>query len=111
LDVTTQDNRVIELEGSPDAPDNYGRLCQKRALLAPMLDLPGRLLNPIRRSDRQESLEAVSWETALTEITVRLRDIIERCGSDSVALYGSGQLDTEAWYLGNKLFKGSSSFP
>jgi ferredoxin-nitrate reductase len=106
LDVTTQDNRVIELEGSPDAPANYGRLCQKGALLAPMLDLPGRLLNPMRRSDRQESLEAVSWETALTEITVRLRDIIERYGSDSVALYGSGQLDTEAWYLGNKLFKG-----
>ena len=47
-----------------------------------------------------------SWEETLTHAASRLRDIIDRYGADSVALYGSGQLDTEAWYLGNKLFKG-----
>src|ERR1041385_5591909 len=106
LDVATQNNRVVELRGDPDSPVNYGLLCPKGALLSPILDLPGRLLHPQRRTDRENSFEDVSWDTALDEISARLWDIIRRYGPDSVALYGSGQLDTEAWYLGNKLFKG-----
>ncbi len=106
LDVATQDNKVIELRGDADSPVNHGLLCPKGALLSPILDLPGRLLHPQRRTDRNSPFENISWETALEEIADRLGSIINRYGPDSVALYGSGQLDTEAWYLGNKLFKG-----
>lgn len=106
LNVTTKDNEVIELRGDSDSPVNYGLLCPKGALLSPILSLPGRLLHPLRRPDRSSLLEDVSWETALKEISDGIWRIIERYGPDSVALYGSGQLDTESWYLGNKLFKG-----
>ncbi len=106
LDVATRDNKVVELRGDPDSPVNYGLLCPKGALLSPVLDLPGRLLAPLHRPSRGSALEATDWETALGEVAARLHDIIHRYGPDAVALYGSGQLDTEAWYLGNKLFKG-----
>ncbi len=106
LDVATRANKIVELRGNPDSPVNYGLLCPKGALLSPVLDLTGRLLSPQHRADRLSSPVDITWDTALNEITGRLAAIIERYGPDAVALYGSGQLDTEAWYLGNKLFKG-----
>lgn len=104
--VTVKDNLITEVVGAKDSPVNQGQLCPKGALLAPVLGLPGRLLNPQIRHNRTGDLENTTWDSALAQVGQRLRDIIDRHGPDSVALYGSGQLDTEAWYLGNKLFKG-----
>jgi ferredoxin-nitrate reductase len=106
MDVATQANRIVELRGNAESPANYGKLCPKGALLSPVLDLPGRLLTPQFRANRDGEWMKLDWDTTLTQVSARLRDIIDRYGPDSVALYGSGQLDTEAWYLGNKLFKG-----
>jgi anaerobic selenocysteine-containing dehydrogenase len=36
----------------------------------------------------------------------RFRSIIEECGPEAVAFYGSGQLTTEEYYIANKLAKG-----
>lgn len=106
VDVKVKDNYIIGLTGAKDSPVNRGKLCPKGALLAPVLELHGRLTNPQLRQKREGELENVSWEAALSHTSQKLADIIEQYGPDSVALYGSGQLDTEAWYLGNKLFKG-----
>jgi anaerobic selenocysteine-containing dehydrogenase len=106
VDVATRDNKIVELRGNPDASANLGLLCPKGALLSPVLDLPGRLLHPQYRSSRNSAFENVSWDHALSEMAARLHKILDQYGPDSVALYGSGQLDTESWYLGNKLFKG-----
>jgi ferredoxin-nitrate reductase len=104
--VTTQDNTVKSTVGDDSSPVNQGLLCPKGALVAPILQLEGRLLQPQMRQTRQQDMVNASWDDTLASVSARLQDIIERYGPDSVALYGSGQLDTEAWYLGNKLFKG-----
>ncbi len=104
--LTTKNNQVAELSGAQDSPVNQGRLCPKGALLGPVLELPGRLLKPQVRPNRTSDFIDQSWDEALAHVSQRLREIIDQYGPDSVALYGSGQLDTEAWYLGNKLFKG-----
>jgi ferredoxin-nitrate reductase len=106
MDVKTRGNKIIEVRGTPDSPVNKGLLCPKGALLGPVLDLPGRLLHPMGRTHREESLSRLTWEAAFTEASQRLQDIREKYGPDSIAMYGSGQLDTESWYLANKLFKG-----
>jgi ferredoxin-nitrate reductase len=106
IDVVTRANRVIQLAGASESPANYGKLCPKGALAGSILDLPGRQLAPKFNPQRNGDWIDLSWETAINQLTVRLTDILDRYGADSVALYGSGQLDTEAWYLGNKLFKG-----
>src|SRR5438874_333350 len=106
LDIATRNNKVVELRGNPDSPVNYGLLCPKGALLSPVLDLPGRLLAPQYRADRSQPLLNITWDAALGGVADHLAQIIDRYGPDAVALYGSGQLETEAWYLGNKLFKG-----
>src|SRR5690349_1407266 len=104
--LVTQNNQITELSGAEESPVNHGRLCPKGALLSPVLELPGRLLKPRLRPTRTSDFVDVPWDEALAHVSRRLRDIIQEHGPDAVALYGSGQLDTEAWYLGNKLFKG-----
>jgi ferredoxin-nitrate reductase len=106
LNVTTEANRITEVQGALESPVNLGKLCPKGALLAPVLELPGRLLAPQKRTVRGAAPVNLTWNDALSEVSSRLKNIIEQYGADAVALYGSGQLDTEAWYLGNKLFKG-----
>lgn len=104
--VTVVDNLITEVVGAKDSPVNQGQLCPKGALLAPVLGLEGRLLQPQMRPTRDSEFVTGSWDAALEHVSQRLLGIIHRYGPDSVALYGSGQLDTESWYLGNKLFKG-----
>lgn len=106
MNVSTQKNQIVGLSGNAESPVNYGKLCPKGALLGPVLDLPGRLHRPQFSPNRDNTWTDLSWDESLTQIATKLRDIIDRYGAESVAMYGSGQLDTESWYLGNKLFKG-----
>jgi len=106
MKVTATDNRVTSVVGDGDSPVNHGLLCPKGALVGPILELEGRLLTPRYRIGRDEPMREASWDETLTHAADRLLSIVDRYGSDAIALYGSGQLDTEAWYLGNKLFKG-----
>ena len=101
VSLKVTDNRITELIGTKESLVNHGKLCPKGALLAPVLELPGRLLSPQVRQNRAGDFADVSWDEALSHVSQRLREIIDQYGPDSVALYGSGQLDTEAWYLGN----------
>jgi len=94
------------IRGVADAPANLGRLCAKGATLLEALKTPDRLLVPMLRPTRQEEFRPVPWEHALGFVVQQLREIVRSYGPDSVAFYGSGQLDTETAYLACKLFKG-----
>jgi anaerobic selenocysteine-containing dehydrogenase len=106
LDVTAHDNKITALRGTPNSPVNKGLLCPKGALLAPVLDAPGRLYSPLLRAARGDGFRQASWDEAMSQSASRLQAIIHQHGPHAVAMYGSGQLDTEAWYVANKLFKG-----
>jgi assimilatory nitrate reductase catalytic subunit len=90
----------IEISGDPEHPANHGRLCSKGAALGETLSQGGRLLHPQIRGSR------VSWDQALDHVAQGFRRIIDEHGPQSVALYVSGQLLTEDYYVANKLMKG-----
>ena len=91
--------------GDPDHPANSGRLCSKGFALEETLGLNGRLLHPmLRRAD--SSYAKVDWDTALAAVADGFRKIIDRDGPGAVAIYLSGQLLTEDYYVANKLAKG-----
>ncbi|MBY4898589.1 molybdopterin-dependent oxidoreductase [Cupriavidus sp. AU9028] len=95
----------VEVAGDADHPANAGRLCVKGAALAETVDLQGRLLYPkFRQPDG--TLARIDWDDALDRVAGGLHDTIARHGPDSVALYVSGQLLTEDYYVANKLMKG-----
>jgi assimilatory nitrate reductase catalytic subunit len=93
------DGRVT-VEGDPEHPANYGRLCSKGAALAETLALDDRLLYPEIDGAR------ASWNDALDKISTTFLDAIRTHGPDSVAFYVSGQFLTEDYYVANKLMKG-----
>ena len=91
----------------PGPPANHGRLCSKGLALADSCaSLSGRALHPELRLTRDAARRRVDWDSALDTVAERLADVIRRHGPDAVAVYASGQLLTEDYYLFNKLTKG-----
>src|SRR5882724_2045088 len=93
-------NGSVEIAGDPVHPANLGALCSKGYALPETAGLDGRLLHPQIRGQR------ASWDEALDHVAAQFARIIAQHGPDSVALYVSGQLLTEDYYVANKLMKG-----
>ena len=98
--VRQSDAAVLPVAGDAGHPANRGRLCVKGSALHETLGPQRRLLHPHIGGQR------VAWAQALDEIAGRLRRTIAEHGPQSAALYLSGQLLTEDYYVANKLWKG-----
>jgi assimilatory nitrate reductase catalytic subunit len=98
--ATPQPDGSVAIAGDPAHPANFGRLCSKGSALGETLSLEGRLLHPEIDGVR------VTWDAALDRVATTFSRTIAEHGPDSVAIYGSGQLLTEDYYVANKLMKG-----
>ncbi len=98
--ATPQPDGSVTIAGDPDHPANFGRLCSKGSALGETLSLEGRLLHP-EINDRR-----ASWDEALDFVASTFKQTIAEHGPNAVAIYGSGQLLTEDYYVANKLMKG-----
>jgi assimilatory nitrate reductase catalytic subunit len=103
--ATPDGNGGAAISGDPEHPANFGRLCSKGSALGETLGLGDRLLHPMIRCSKG-TMERVAWNDALDHVAHRFAHIIARDGPDAVALYLSGQLLTEDYYVANKLMKG-----
>jgi assimilatory nitrate reductase catalytic subunit len=103
--VRQRDAQLLPVAGSVAHPANGGRLCVKGSALHETLAQKRRLLYP-EFVHPETGSQRVSWDVALDTVAARLRDTVEKYGPDSAALYLSGQLLTEDYYVANKLFKG-----
>ena len=97
---------VTKIKGDPEHPSSLGDLCLKAVYLPETLATPDRLLYPQIRQCQEGPFTRVSWDAAIKFLAQRFRSIIAAHGADAVAFYGSGQLTTEEYYVGNKLAKG-----
>ena len=90
----------VTVAGDPNHPANFGRLCVKGSALAETLTHEGRLTHPEIAGTRAD------WHDALDLVAEKFGAAIREHGPDSVALYVSGQILTEDYYVANKLMKG-----
>jgi ferredoxin-nitrate reductase len=104
--VEVRDGAVTRVKGDPEHPANFGDVCAKAVHLPPVLRSDDRLLHPQLRLRRDRERERVPWPVALRHTADRLREIVATHGPDAVAVYASGQLLTEEYYLASKLAKG-----
>jgi anaerobic selenocysteine-containing dehydrogenase len=104
--VRVEDGAVTRVKGDPDHPANFGDVCAKAVHLPPTLRTPDRLLHPEVRSRRDRERRRVPWDFALRFTAERLSEIVAAHGPDAVAVYASGQLTTEEYYVAGKLTKG-----
>ncbi|MDU9593174.1 MULTISPECIES: nitrate reductase [Vibrio] len=95
--IEISNNKII---GDALHPVNSGSLCVKGVALAESLQMPSRLLYPKLRE------KEVSWQVITDLIAQEIHQAKAEFGPDSVAMYVSGQLLTEDYYVANKLMKG-----
>ncbi|QRG84687.1 nitrate reductase [Vibrio diabolicus] len=95
--IEISNNKII---GDALHPANSGSLCVKGVALAESLQMPSRLLYPKLRE------KEVSWQSVTDLIAQEIHQAKAEFGPDSVAMYVSGQLLTEDYYVANKLMKG-----
>ncbi|KMS86562.1 molybdopterin-dependent oxidoreductase [Streptomyces flaveolus] len=92
LEVAIDGHTITRVRGDKENPRTRGYLCQKAQRLTWYGDHPDRLTTPLRRRP-DGGHEPVDWDTALTEIARRLRDIrdtTEPGGPGALAYVGGG---------------------
>jgi ferredoxin-nitrate reductase len=65
-----------------------------------------RLTYPMMRESLSEPFRRASWDEALKSMVDRIQAILATQGADGICLYGSGQFQTEDYYVAQKLMKG-----
>lgn len=98
--LATPTTTGVEIKGDPNHPANLGRLCSKGSALGQTVGLEDRILYP------EVNGQYAGWDKALKTVADGFSKVIREHGSDAVALYVSGQLLTEDYYVANKLMKG-----
>ncbi len=90
LEVQVEDNRIVKARGDKDCPMSEGYVCRKGTNIAFHLHNADRVLHPLKKVG--DSFERISWDQAITEITVKLKDILQEHGPRSLAsLVGGGE--------------------
>ncbi|ELB2886981.1 molybdopterin-dependent oxidoreductase [Vibrio parahaemolyticus] len=92
--------------GDDNHPANAGALCVKGVALAESLNMPSRLLYPKLVTKERPQGKEIHWSHATNMIAEKIHQAKAEFGPDSVAMYVSGQLLTEDYYVANKLMKG-----
>ena len=98
-------NLLWRVRGDREHPSSKGQVCVKGATVTEALD-KSRLLYPMVRNSLEEPFRQVSWDDVLDLIVQRIQDIRCEFGGDAICMYGSGQMQTEDYYVAQKLLKG-----
>jgi anaerobic selenocysteine-containing dehydrogenase len=89
LEVLIENDRITKVRGDRDNPKSQGYLCNKAARIPYYAHHRDRLTTPLRRRP-DGGFDAIDWDTAIAEISAKLREIVDRHGGKSLALYGGG---------------------
>src|SRR5690348_13729187 len=89
IEVLTDGERITKVRGDRDNPKSQGYLCNKAARIPFYAHHRDRLTTPLRRR-ADGSFEEIGWDVAVAEIAARLRELCDRHGGESIALYGGG---------------------
>ncbi len=101
----SQGNPIWKVVGDKSHPSSKGMVCVKGATVTESLD-QNRLKYPMMRDSLSESFLEVSWDEAFNKIVERIQIIRQNRGADAICMYGSGQFQTEDYYIAQKLIKG-----
>ena len=91
------DGRLVGTVPSKTSSANEGKLCVKGWTVHEFVTSSNRLTKPLVR--RNGTLSESSWDEALETAATRLREIKEKHGPDSIAMFTSAKCTNEENYL------------
>lgn len=80
--VTVESDKVIKVEGDPSHPITKGKICGRGRMLETRTNSPERILYPLKKVNGE--FKQISWNQALDEIALQLKEVKERYGSTAV---------------------------
>ncbi|MFI6216927.1 molybdopterin oxidoreductase family protein [Nocardia brasiliensis] len=83
--VTTENERVIRIEGNPDDVLSQGYICPKATAMGGLHHDPDRLRTPVKRVGSR--FEPIGWDEAFREIGRRLRAVRHEYGPSAIGMY------------------------
>jgi anaerobic selenocysteine-containing dehydrogenase len=89
IEVMVNDGRIEKVRGDRSSPKSQGYLCNKAARIPYYAHHSDRLTKPLRRR-ADGGFDEIEWDVAIGEIAERVRDLVDRHGGKSIALYGGG---------------------
>ena len=101
----SEGNPMWQVKGDRDHPSSKGKVCIKGGTVAESLN-KNRLKYPMMRDSLSEEFRRVSWDEAVNAIVNRIREVRVTHGVEGICMYGSGQFQTEDYYIAQKLLKG-----
>lgn len=94
-----------KVRGDRSHSSNQGMVCVKGATVTESTQ-KSRLRYPMLRESLEQPFRRISWEEAYQLLVSRLQEAVATSGADSICMYGSGQLQTEDYYVAQKLLRG-----
>ncbi|SLM29030.1 FdhA6 (fragment) [Desulfamplus magnetovallimortis] len=100
LNLTVQDNKIVEVNGVDNCPPNNGSLCVKGRYGYHFVSSENRLTTPLIK--KNGSLEKVGWDEALSFVAEKLKEIKEKHGADKMGVLTSARVTNEDNYIAQK---------
>lgn len=101
----SQGNPIWQVRGDRAHPSSKGKICVKGATVSEALDKE-RLKYPLVRDRLDKPFRRATWDEVLGRICDRINTVVSAQGPEAICMYGSGQLQTEDYYVAQKLLKG-----
>ena len=93
LEVQVEDNRIVKVRPDKDSPISEGYVCRKGMNIAFHQHNADRVLYPLKKVG--DKFVRVSWEQAISEITGKLKNILQEHGPRTLAsVVGGGEFNT-----------------
>lgn len=96
---------IWKVMGDRTHPSSLGKVCVKGATITESI-AKDRLKYPMMRETLDQPLRRVTWDSAFKAIANQIKLVQKTIGVDGICMYGSGQFQTEDYYVAQKLLKG-----
>ncbi|MEY2984951.1 MAG: hypothetical protein RLZZ568_1568 [Cyanobacteriota bacterium] len=96
---------TFKIRGDRQHPSSQGMVCVKGATVMEAM-AKQRLERPLYRPTLDDDFTEISWDQAIQILGDRLQTLVATQGADSICMYASGQMQTEDYYIAQKLLKG-----
>ncbi|WML42463.1 molybdopterin-dependent oxidoreductase [Neobacillus sp. PS3-40] len=80
--VTVENGKVLKVDGDKEHPITKGTICGRGRMLEVRTNSPERLLFPLKKINGE--FKKISWEQALNEIGLKMKEIKKKYGSTAV---------------------------